>query len=59
MDIGLLSMSMNQCKLQQDVGIALMKMAMNKGKETASGMTEMLEGMAVDPNLGQNFDSRA
>lgn len=59
MDIAAMSMVMSQSKLQQDAGIAVMKIAMNTGKETAMQMTEMLKNCAVDPNVGQHFDSRA
>ncbi|SHJ49319.1 Putative motility protein [Hathewaya proteolytica DSM 3090] len=57
MDIGALSMVMNQSKVQEAANIAVMKMAMNTGKENAMQMTEMLKSVAVDPNLGQNFDA--
>lgn len=50
MDIGALSMAMSQSKVQQDAGIAVMKMAMNTGKETATQMTEMMKNVAVDTN---------
>jgi hypothetical protein len=40
MDIGVLSIVMNQSKVQQSAGIAVMKMAMNTGKETANQETE-------------------
>lgn len=56
MDIASLSMVLNQSKLQQASSIAVMKIAMNTGKETAAHMTEMLKNAAVDPNLGKNLD---
>ena len=58
MDIAALSINMHQASLQQSAGIALMKIAMNTGKETASQMTEMLKNSAVDPNLGNKIDVR-
>lgn len=58
MDIAALSMVMNQSRVQEAAGIAVMKMAMNTGKETAAQMTEMLKNVAVDPNLGQHLDAR-
>jgi hypothetical protein len=58
MDIGALSIVMNQSKVQQSAGIAVMKMAMNTGKETATQMAEMMKNAAVDPNLGKNLDVR-
>ncbi|OFI06491.1 hypothetical protein CLOACE_09910 [Clostridium acetireducens DSM 10703] len=59
MDIAGLSIAMNQSKVQQDASLALMKMAMNTGKETAAQMTEMIEECCVNPNVGQHLDVRA
>lgn len=56
MDIAALSIVMNQSKVQQDAGIAVMKMAMDSGKETAAQMIEMIETVAVDPNRGRHID---
>ena len=58
MDIGALSMVMSQSRVQESAGIAVMKMAMDTGKENATQMTEMIGNVAVDTNVGQNFDSR-
>lgn len=58
MDIGALSIVMNQSEVQQSAGIAVMKMAMNTGKETANQVTEMLKNAAVDPNRGLHLDVR-
>ncbi len=59
MDIGALSMVMSQSNVQQSAGIAVMKMAMDTGKETATQMTEMMKNIAVDINVGQHLDVRA
>ena len=59
MDIAALSMVMSQANVQQNAGIAVMKMAMDTGKENASQMTDMIKNIAVDPNVGQNLDTRA
>ncbi|HEY8889394.1 MAG TPA: YjfB family protein [Clostridium sp.] len=56
MDIGALSMVMSQSKVKESAGIAVMKMAIDTGKETATQMTEMTKNLAVDPNVGQNLD---
>ncbi|GEQ20115.1 hypothetical protein CBU02nite_06210 [Clostridium butyricum] len=56
MDIAALSMIMSQSRVQQSAGIAVMKMAMDTGKETATQMTEMIKNVAVDPNLGNHID---
>lgn len=59
MDIGALSMAMSQTKVQQETSLAVMKLAMNIGKETAKQMTEILKDFSVDPNLGHYLDVRA
>ena len=51
MDIGALSMIMSQSRVQQSASIAVMKMAMDTGKESATQMTEMMKNVAVDPNV--------
>jgi len=59
MDIAELSMIMSQSRVQQSAGIAVMKMAMDTGKENATQMTEMIKNSAVDQNLGQHLDVSA
>ncbi|MGH4141098.1 YjfB family protein [Clostridium sp.] len=59
MDIGVLSMTMSQSRVQQSAGIAVMKIAMDTGKENATTITEMVKNIAVEPNVGQNLDVRA
>lgn len=59
MDIAGLSVVMNQSKVQDAASLAVMKLAMNTGKENAAQMTEMLQSAAVDPNRGQHIDTRA
>lgn len=58
MDIEALSMVMSQSKVQESAGIAVMKIAMDTGKETATQITEMMKNIAVDPNVGQHLDIR-
>jgi len=58
MDIGSLSMSMNQGRLQTAVSLSLLKISMNTGKQTAANMTDMLKTIS-DPNVGQHLDVRA
>ncbi len=58
MDIGTLSMLMNQSRVQESTGIEVMKMAMDTWKETATQMTEMMKNVAVDRNVGQHLDTR-
>lgn len=57
MDIAGASMVMSQSKIMDQASIAVMKIAMNTGKENAQAMTDMLE-KSVSPNLGQNLDIR-
>jgi hypothetical protein len=57
MDIGALSMIMSQSGVQESAGIAVMKMAIDTGKETATQMTEMMKNVAVDTNVGQHLDT--
>jgi hypothetical protein len=59
MDIGALSMIMSQSKVQQSAGIAVMKMAMDTGKQSGTQITEMIKNVTVDPNVGQHLDVRA
>ena len=56
MDIAALSMIMSQSKAQTAASIAVMKKAMDTGKENATQMTEMIKNSAVDPNLGNHLD---
>lgn len=59
MDIAELSVAMSQSSVQQSAGIALLKKAMDDGKQNAVQMTEMMQNVAVDPNLGQHLDAMA
>ncbi len=59
MDIGALSIAMSQSRVQEAAGLAVMKLAMNRGKETSTQLAEMLKSAAVDPNLGNHLDTRA
>lgn len=56
MDIAALSMVISQSKTQTAAGMAVMKKAMDTGKENATQMTEMIKNIAVDPNLGKRID---
>lgn len=59
MDIAALMMVMSLSKTQAAAGIAVMKKAMDTGKENAAQMTEMMKNAARDPNLGQHLDAMA
>lgn len=63
MDIAALSIIKNQVRLQQDVGIAVMKKAMGTAEQVGSLVNRMLgkaaEGQAAQlPHLGSNLDAR-
>jgi len=59
MDIAALSMILSQSRVQQSAGIAVMKLAMDTGKETATQTTQMIRAISVNPNLGNNLDVSA
>lgn len=49
-------MILSQSRVKQSTGIAVMKLAMNAGKENATQMAEMIKSSEVDPNLGNHLD---
>ena len=53
MSIAALSVSMHQAETWQDLGIAVLKKAMEADTEMAE---EVLEIGSLDPNVGQNID---
>ena len=59
MDIASLSMDMKQASLQNSVQISVMKIAMNDNQLINNEMTQMINNMAIDENLGQNLDVKA
>ncbi|WP_238858841.1 YjfB family protein [Clostridium sp. YIM B02569] len=59
MDIGAMSMAMNQASLQSEVSVSVMKMAMNSENVAAVQVTDMMSNMAVDTSKGTNIDVRA
>ncbi|MFD1020125.1 YjfB family protein [Thalassobacillus hwangdonensis] len=59
MDIAALSVVMNQGKLKQDAGIALMDKTMNQMESNGNQLVEMLEKSSVTPahpTLGARID---
>lgn len=58
MDIGIMSIGMNQASLQSAVSISVLKMAMDGRSETTAQMTDMMSNMAVDTSKGTNIDTR-
>ena len=59
MDIAALSTGMSLSKVKEDAGISVMKIAMDTGKENATQMTQMMNNVAVDPNIGQHLNAIA
>lgn len=55
MDIAALSINLNQAKVAQEASIAVMKLAMETGKQTANEQVKMIE-KSIDPNLGKIID---
>jgi hypothetical protein len=58
MDIGSMSMVMNQSSVQSTVSVSVMKMAMNSQENIATQMNDMMNNMAVDTSRGNNIDVR-
>ncbi len=58
MAIAALSVGMHQQRTQQDLGIAVLKMAMETTEDMAA---ELIEGapVSLDPNLGAEIDIMA
>lgn len=57
MDIGAMSIALNQGKVQNAVSLALMKKVMTTSNVNMDGMIKMIE--AVDHNLGNSLDVKA
>ncbi|WP_127836700.1 YjfB family protein [Clostridium prolinivorans] len=55
MDIAALSINLNQAKVAQETSLAVMKLAMDTGKQTANETVKMIEE-SIDPNLGKIID---
>ncbi|MBN1044482.1 MULTISPECIES: YjfB family protein [unclassified Clostridium] len=56
MDIGAMSISMNQGALKSAVQLSVLKLGMNSEKQVANQMTEMMNNMAAEPGKGINLD---
>lgn len=59
MSIAALSVGMHQAQAGQDLGVAVMKMAMEQAEIGAEELLENLEAVPLDPNLGANIDIMA
>ncbi|ACD23649.1 putative motility protein [Clostridium botulinum] len=56
MDIGAMSISMNQGALKTAVQLSVLKIGMNSEKQVANQMTEMMDNMVIEPGKGINLD---
>ncbi len=56
MDIGAMSISMNQGALKTAVQLSVLKIGMNSEKQVADKMAEMMDNMVVEPGKGINLD---
>ena len=56
MTIAAMSVDMHQAQAQQDLGLSVMKMAMDA--ETVA-LEELMDAASLDPNLGANVDVMA
>lgn len=56
MSIADFSMGMSQASLQNAVSISVLNMTMDTAANQLTAMTEVLDNLAVDPNLGSNID---
>ena len=55
MDIATLSMGLSQMQLAQEVGVSVLKMAMETSEVQAVDLTKLME-QSVTPHLGGNID---
>ena len=47
---------MSQTKVQQDIGVAVAKLAMDTGRENTEQLTEIANNIIADPNIGNIID---
>ena len=57
MAIAAMSVDMNAAKVQQELGISVLKMAMQSDTAAAEEALEVIE--SLDPNIGNNLDVTA
>ncbi len=55
MDIAALSTGLSQMKLANEVGVSVLKMAMDIAQPQMEGITQMME-LSVNPHVGSNLD---
>lgn len=57
MDIATLSITMHQSTIQNQVQMSLLRMTMDNSSVINENMTEMIDNMAIDTNVGVNLDA--
>ena len=57
MDIAGLSIQMSQVSQQNSIQLAVINMAMNTSQIESTNMIDMINGMSVEPDKGQNIDA--
>lgn len=55
MDIAALSMGLSQMQLAQEVGVSVMKMAMDTSEVQSADLTKLME-QSVNPHVGSTID---
>lgn len=55
MDIAALSMGLSQMQIAQEVGVSVMKMAMETSEVQVADLTKMME-QSVNPHVGGKID---
>lgn len=56
MDIATLSITMNESTIQNQVQMSLLRMTMDNSSVINENMTEMIDNMAIDTDVGVNLD---
>lgn len=64
MDIAAMSIGMSQAKVQHEVGVSVLKMAMDTAQGNASDMAKIMDELTMNmesvtlPHMGRNIDIR-
>jgi len=62
-DISGTSVALSQLRVKEQASLSVMKLAMNKGKQTNNFINDMMESnktvsVSANPNIGRNIDVR-
>ena len=58
MDIASMSVGMHQANLMDNIGMSVMKMAMNNSNQMVNELSKMMDNMAKEPGKGNVIDTR-